>query len=359
MDANTVGTLSSKWMNISYGVLVIFSLVMCISYGRNSYRGIHAVCLLWVIIMPIIIWLSKGNFAYYSITILWPLLFELTYIFCLHYKGAVSSLRKIVIFIAIYGGYLFLMSRVDILHQTNTIYFVLLPLPFLLLGLTKKQQTTLLILFSVFALLSMKRSAMYSLAISWCFYFITVIKNRRGSQYMFGLSVVLAFGLFIGFEQIDKQLGGQITERLNRDEAGDEKGRMVIWTVTTDMIQHSSLINLIIGHGHMGVYKDSILDISAHNDFLEIIYDYGLIIFILYLGLCGHVIRRCVKLYRIRSPLFLPYGVSLSIFLVMSLVGHLVLYASYFNFLVLFWAAVEAIKDRNLLMVKENAIKQL
>lgn len=51
--------------------------------------------------------------------------------------------------------------------------------------------------------------------------------------------------------------------------------------------------------------------------------------------------------------MFLPYSVSFAIFLSLSMVSHLILYTSYFNFLVMFWAAVEAVLPRKKLTRKE------
>lgn len=154
------------------------------------------------------------------------------------------------------------------------------------------------------------------------------------------IAVVLSGGI-LGYSFSDSILKGELSERVNREETDEGRNRLAIYTVTWAMIENSSVDKLFFGHGHYGVRKDSFLEISAHNDFLEVIYDYGLVILVLYLGLWVYVIKRCVRLFRDESPLFLPYAVSLSIFIVMSIVSHLILYASYFLFLVLFWGCIE------------------
>ena len=104
----------------------------------------------------------------------------------------------------------------------------------------------------------------------------------------------------------------------------------------------------------MGVRRDSPLELSAHNDFLEVLYDYGLIIFILYLALWYYVIKRLVYHIRINSIYSLPYFCSFAIFLLLSMVSHLILYASYFNYLVMFWGCMEGLKDKDLLSIKKH-----
>lgn len=135
-----------------------------------------------------------------------------------------------------------------------------------------------------------------------------------------------------------------MTERVTREES-DNSGRKAIWATTSLMIVTSPAEKFIVGHGFNGVRENSFLEISAHNDFLEIIYDYGLIIFALYICLWIHVVRRCYFLYRNKSSLFLPYAVSLSILFVLSMVSQLLPYATYFNYLVMFWGMTEAVTE--------------
>ncbi len=88
------------------------------------------------------------------------------------------------------------------------------------------------------------------------------------------------------------------------------------------------------------------MQISAHNEYLEIIYDYGLIALIVYLGLWIYVIKQFIFHYRNDTVYFIPYALSICIFAVMSVVSQLVLYVSYFLYLVMFWGIVQAGKER-------------
>lgn len=159
---------------------------------------------------------------------------------------------------------------------------------------------------------------------------------------MLGL-VVFLFASWTVYNKMDEKLGGHLTERVTREES-DESGRKAIWATTSLMIMSSSPEKFVIGHGFNGVRENSVLEISAHNDFLEIIYDYGF--FTLYICLWIYLIRRCYFLYRYRSPLFLPYATSLSIMIVLSMVSQLLPYATYFNYLVMFWGMSETDVER-------------
>jgi hypothetical protein len=341
----TGGEMSgSSWVSYFSAILAFFCVYALMAGHSKSPAGIHLVCLAWAVIWPVFCGLQGDKaLSHYVMPILWPLLYEATYTFCCQFESRCVSLRRTFILIAIYGGFLFALTRVDITMQTNTIYFCFLTLPWLLYNRKARLRVLLMVLFSLLALLSMKRSVMLSMVLCWSLFAVEYIVTPRRRSLFIVFSIAFLVGLNSVFDVMDQRLGGQLSERVNREETDEGKNRLAIWEITISMIKESSPTELVIGHGHMGVRRNSFLEISAHNDFLEVIYDYGLVVFALYLCLWGHVLRRWYQLLKSRSPLYLPYSVSLSIFVVMSMVSHLILYASYFNFLVMFWGAAEAL----------------
>jgi len=344
MMDETADTADNRWLFYAVYLLVGYSAYIWVSNFEVKMRGIHLTCLLWCFIMPVFLIFNHAAPSHIAQAILWPLLFEAAYLFTKQSRKNVRLFHKYFILVAIYGGFFFLQSRLNIaslrLAQSNTIYFPFLALPFLLLVKDKRLRLLILIFFTVLGVWSLKRSVMLALVFIWAAYVVSLLKGGHRSVKFF-LIVLLTAGGSTAYSYGDELLGGQITERVNSEETDEGRNRLAIYAVTWAMIQSSSSQELIFGHGHFGVRRDSILEISAHNDFLEVIYDYGLLIFALYLLLWGHVIWRCIKLYRSDYELFLPYAVSLAIFLVMSMVSHLILYTSYFNYLVLFWGMTE------------------
>lgn len=340
-------TSDKRWLVYSVYLLTAYSLYIWSSNIGSKIGGIHLICLLWCVIMPFVIWFNHGNLFDILQTILWPLLFESSYWLVKQDKQKLGAFRKFFVVASIYGAYFFLESRVNMfMHektQSNTIYFVFLTLPWLLLAKGKTTRLMLLVLFTIIGVWSLKRSVMLTLVFIWSAYFISLIKNKGRSGLNLFLIVILIVGGIYGYSYGDQLFKGELSERINREETDEGRNRLGIYTVTWSMIQSSSSESLVLGHGHFGVRRDSILEISAHNDFLEVLYDYGIIVLLLYLTLWVYVVWKCISLYRSNSVMFLPYAVSLSIFLVMSMVSHLILYTSYFNYLVLFWGSVEGI----------------
>lgn len=331
-------------------------VVVYITCLNRDYKGIHLVCLLWLLIMPVIMFLNNAPITDTFQTILWPFIFETTYLCCRYDQKRWKFLKNEYIIFAIIGAYYFLITRVGADRQTNTIYFFALTVPYLLFNTGKRNVLIITLLFSFMALLSLKRSMMLSMVLIWAFFFLNGMRKTRTKIYSIVLSLVLLGGIYFAYDKVDEMTGGILTQRVTKEETGEGIGREAIWGLTINMIQTSSPGKLITGHGHYGVKKNSILDISAHNDFLEVIYDYGMLIFILYLCLWGHVIRQTYRLYKARSELFMPYAASLSLFFIMSMVSHLILYTSYFNYLVMFWGMTEAIIETERKVAAKNKL---
>ena len=338
------GLSSGRAMHVSAMVLIVFSVFVLFAMGFVRAKGIHLTCLLWCMVMIFVhIYNQERTASNYVLTLLWPILFETAFSFCKKNPHWMVSMRKFFVIIALYGAYLFLVAQSRIEGQTNVIYFSLLTLPWLLSHKSPKNQFVILVLFSVLIVLSLKRSSLLVMLLYWGFYGLTMLKKR--SYRILTIVAIIAIVIIgpFAYDRIDDALGGRLNERVTREETNEGRNRLAIYEVTWAMIQQSSVDHLVFGHGHMGVYNDSPLQISAHNDFLEVVYDYGLLVFFLYLCLWLYVVKKCIKLYKEGSLYFYPYAVSLSIFLIMSLVSHLILYASYFNFIVLFWGGIEGL----------------
>lgn len=329
---------------ISVLILVLYGCRLLISHFKLKGYFIHWICLFWCVIMLVVL-IFNGGMKSIGHLILWPVIFEMSYLSFLCTTERLKSIQKVYWVIFIWGTFLFLTSeggyKNSVIHVLpNAIFTPLLSVPILMIKDDRRYRFFVLLLISFLVLISMKRSCIIIIAISWLAYGLPLLKLKNKLIAM--VMVVLLVGAgFLIFTKMNNALGGQIENRINREETDTGKNRLAIWGVTWMMIEQSSIQGYIVGHGHMSVKKDSFLEISAHTDILEVIYDYGLIAFVLYLGLWVYVLKRWWYLKKVNSFLFFPYTISLAIFVVMSLVSHLILYTSYFNFLVMLWGCTE------------------
>lgn len=335
------------------GVELLASYMIIAAQKEEGRKyGIHRLCLYWEIMMLVVLIFNHASVGHFPKCLAWPLLFEASYYFAKKNLGIIRNFRRLNCFFLLIGLYVFLGAMVlkQFASQSNMIYFLLLPVPVALLQCDRKWQLRILFATTFFALLSMKRSMMLAVFLFWTIY---------GAKYMFvsgkkRLAIVLSIVfLIVGYgtiKVVDNISGGGLSSRTVDYEKKDiSNGREAIYLVTLDMIVRSSPIHLILGNGHNAVRSNSPMEISAHNEFLEIIYDYGVIVLFLYLCLWAYVIKQWWYHYRNDTEYFVPYTLSLCFFAVMAMVSQLVLYVSYFLYLVIFWGIVEAAKDNRLL----------
>ncbi|MBQ9204525.1 MAG: O-antigen ligase family protein [Prevotella sp.] len=300
--------------------------------------------------MLVVLIFNHTTFSQWFKCLAWPLFFQASYLLIRSNEGLIKSLRKVFFVLTLMGSVYFFFSLIykDFESQTNMVYFALLTFPVLLLTPKKRQRYLLLILATLFAFISMKRSMILAFVLFWGFVELKYMlgKGRKGLAVV--VTAVMVIAMYGSFSVADDLTGGHLSERLNGEDARDgdiTNGREDIYLVTIEMIKQSSLAHIILGNGHNGVRRDSPLEISAHNEFLEIIYDYGVIILLVYLRLWVYVLRQWYFHYRNNTVFFLPYTMSVCIFAVMAMVSQLVLYCSYFLYLVMFWGIVAALKD--------------
>lgn len=318
---------------------------------RCQQSRIPQLCLLWEMVMLVVLLFTHTPFSQWFKCMAWPLFFQASYLLIRSNVGLVKSLRKVFYVLTLMGTIYFVLSLLyqDLESQTNMVYFCLLTFPVLLLTPKKRQRYLLLILATFAAFISMKRSMILAFVLFWGLVEVKYMlgKGRKGLAVV--VTAVMVIAMYGSFSVADDLTGGHLSERLSGEDVRDgdiTNGREAIYLVTIEMIKHSSPAHILLGNGHNGVRRDSPLEISAHNEFLEIIYDYGIIILLVYLGLWVYVLREWYFHYRNNTVFFLPYTMSVSIFIVMAIVSQLVLYCSYFLYLVMFWGIVAALKDR-------------
>lgn len=331
--------------------LLALYLIITKQQEKRKKHWIHFLCLYWEIMILIVLVFNHASIGHYPKCLAWPLFFESSYLFVRSDIRFIKKYRKLFYLFALIGFYVFIgaMLLKQFGSQTNMIYFLLLPFPVILLKSDTRWRYRILLLTTFFALLSMKRSIMLAYFLFWVIYGFKYLLEKGKKRVAIAMSVVfltVGFGLI---KVVDSISGGGLSSRtVNYQKKDISNGREAIYLVTLDMIVSSPPAHLILGHGHNAVRSNSPMEISAHNEFLEIIYDYGIIVLFIYLGLWTYVIKQWLYHYKNNTVFFVPYTLSICVFAVMALVSQLVLYVSYFLYLIMFWGIVEGAKDYQL-----------
>lgn len=290
-------------------------------------------------------------------TLFWPILFIFSFCLCTSKEMNISRLKYCFILIMLVSTVLFfkistartamIISNLEgYIASVNYIYFPLLTLPWIFL--VKKEAIRNFLLFVIFlaAIISAKRSAiLICILIAIVYIWFNYIKNKKSHAIIrIAIPIIFIVCIYFFISNVMSSRSEYVFSRFSSISEDKGSGRDIVWRNVLDTYSKSPVLEKIIGHGHNSaiiVNRGHNIDLSAHNDFLEVLFDYGIIGLILYLLLHIYLIKRLFFLKRNKSELFLPYLASYITMFIMSMVSHLILYPTYFTFLATFWGAVE------------------
>ena len=222
----------------------------------------------------------------------------------------------------------------------STAYYTLFFLPFALLSEKKiiKWGGTVLVLYTL--LLCMKRTGFIAFVAGIVIYILVEYRSapkgskKRAFVLLGGLLALTAMYFFI----MENTRGTfSVIDRLLSTGQTSNEGRKDVWPVVISMIRYSDIIALIFGHGFDTVIENSPLALSAHCDFLEVIYDYGVSGLLLYLTFYKRLWNGFIKMYRQGSELAAPMSFTFVTAFVVSLFSHLIIFPTYFLGFCLYW----------------------
>lgn len=274
----------------------------------------------------------------------WMGVFSIAYRVGLQYPGMIKKAASVLACSIIIYAALFtqvkLFSAGRGIPLISTAYYTLFFLPFALLSEKKiiKWGGTVLVLYTL--LLCMKRTGFIAFVVGIVIYILVEYRSapkgskKRAFVLLGGLLALTAMYFFI----MENTRGTfSVIDRLLSTGQTSNEGREDVWPVVVSMIRYSDIIALIFGHGFDTVIENSPLALSAHCDFLEVIYDYGVSGLLLYLTFYKRLWNGFIKMYRQGSELAAPMSFTFVTAFVVSLFSHLIIFPTYFLGFCLFW----------------------
>lgn len=218
----------------------------------------------------------------------------------------------------------------------NTGYFVLFAYPMVLLDKSKTKKAIATILMILVILLSMKRGGMVVVGLAYFLYFLLSSNRHIWRKIALGTVLVSVVAFYL-VPKVNEYSGGTLEARYEfTQNQGDEEGRSTMYAQVWKKAWDSSGLEIVFGHGHKAVTANKVCDgVAAHNDYLEFLYDFGIIGLFL---LLVYQERLVIVTYMSRkySIDFLPTIFAFCIILVLSSVSIVYAY-NYFSLLIPFW----------------------
>lgn len=362
--ATFVGTslgMSYYMIRILRLLLIFIAFFLLINKGIKEKTSKYI--MLWSVYAIFITLLTQQADLLNDITTIlwWPA------IYILFYKIAYSSSKNIDIIINYIFPIIFIINTFYYLEiravnsivetlsgivgfrSSNEVFYIATLLPAAFLQKKKWVKYLFLIAGLILVLYSFKRSALlYTVAILILALYYDFFKNKSISIIKKVVSsIVIVVVAFAIFNYIDNSTDGHITKRIESTAEDGGSGRDKAYEMVLKHYAELDFPSEILGSGFNGVirnYKISVTEgkafsyISAHNDFLEMLADFGIFGLVVYLIIVYHFYR-CIKRGKKNGNNYFQSTLSaFAVFVLMSMVSHLFLYPTYIAYIIMVFA---------------------
>lgn len=232
--------------------------------------------------------------------------------------------------------------------KINSIFYLVLLLPFILCMNNSIIKKILIMLLIIASVISLKRTAIIMFILGLIAYIWN--KDKNDFVRVFHLIGILVVGLGCAI-WIQNKMNINMFGKFAMVIEDGGSGRLEIYSVLMKNLFIRDIKSIVIGEGYYGVID--VIGGTAHNDFLEILYDFGLIGFAAYINLYITLIKNYILMQQknyIYSGQFLT---SILIFVFMSIFSHVIMIPTYMMFICLFWGLVLNHFNNYLLLEKE------
>ncbi len=307
--------------------------------GYKLYRPpnvivFYVLYLLWVI-FPTLLYGVDGDLSDFITVFMGEVMPLCTVLITYNYMmnhGEKRRMRWFFCFMAVVYAYGFVSILFDLQSLGSVIqmivsYFTLYILPLIMLTSGKKMRVLFIILTILVLTISLKRGGLAALACGLAAYGITYFFSAKKIKTSAIVSSIFLLALFAGlFIFLGTSEESNVVERFENMENDEGSGRTSVWRATCRLLAHSDAVPLVAGHGYSKVMEDSPLGLSAHNDFLEICYDYGIVGLVLYLcaGICLlNLVIRLILRKRDEAP---AAAMFFTVYFILSMISHIIIY---------------------------------
>lgn len=206
-------------------------------------------------------------------------------------------------------------------------YYPLVMLPLVLLNPKKLYRwiaigLTCLVIFS-----SVKRGGMVALILALlAFVFVKQMASQR--NILKAIIIILGTILLMGgaFYYLSTSFDTAVWERIANASDDGGSGRLDLWAEIGIQLLVESKTNLLIGNGFRATMMVTSTELPAHNDFIEIIYDFGVIGLVSYLISIIILFVEMFRMIKQGNIIAAPFAMMLVVYLILSMVSIVILY---------------------------------
>ena len=281
------------WLAVFYVVVAFISTVL---------SGLYPVQRLPFRFVELFYWVAVMLLSYYSV---------------LSLNTTKFHVAIVVLMLPVLSYSFFIMRGIEMATSDklllNPVFYISFLMPIVLLLRSKILKVGGLLLIFVVVVLSYKRMVIlaYSMSILVYFYYLSFSGSNVKSWRI--VTVFLGAIMFIGilaysFRYLAGAFGLDWTGRMSDLFENGGGGRLGIWGSIPSALAEQDFLYWLYGHGYRALATDIRY---AHNDAIEILYDFGLMGLVLYLMFVGKIIRTFFEMKRFKYRHFGAFAVSL------------------------------------------------
>lgn len=214
----------------------------------------------------------------------------------------------------------------------NSVYYLAFLLPFIFISKINMLRILATILTISTVIISDKSTTLIALMIALIIPIIGEGSVNKRTIRTIVLMFLSAIAIFIFKDKLEMIDGFQKISNMSETGA---TGRFVIYGSIINKFVKSGIIQIIFGHGYGSVANT--IGVSAHSDFLGILFEYGLVGAIMYVILIISLVKNAWRGLKSQNPLAIPFAMSVVIFFVVGLTSELVFIPRYFLFFPFLW----------------------
>lgn len=361
---NTVLILGADRGGVHIAIFVIL-VILGNYYAATVWGGTRrspVKLALWLIA----IWIAAVNLAqsasiwsmatHLGLSMLWVLSYHFFSNYLQRFPGAFSRIQicGAIMFVfylfsalyAIHTIHAYLIQRgQDRLPVINLAYNAIVFLPWLSVVAGKKKRLLGYGIVFLVVLASMKRGAIivFPLMLGASMLVEAVINKKPLWRQV--LRILFMFILFFtGLLAANQVSNGYLSKRFSAEQLASGSGRAELYSAGLNEISQRSFFNLLIGRGS-GAGGENI-SMSLHNEWLEFLFDFGIIGVMLYAFLLFILIREMWQLIKKSSPYAPAYAMAILYMIIVGMVGQIYFAHSTF-YIMAFYGAVEGLTLNN------------
>lgn len=240
----------------------------------------------------------------------------------------------LIMFLVIFSFYRFTSYFFYLRVALQAAYFIVFTLPVLLLlrgKLLLKYIAVLLAVFACFA--SFKRGAMISAAAIAVVFFLSNFFSKGTKMKIVNLLLLVAtLGVVYWYLSGENSDIEYMMLRISNMEEGDSSGREDIYNLFLDQIENFTIYEQLFGRG----LKSTIFindGLTAHNDWLEIYYDYGILAAFSWLLFIGCFIKR-IFTSKMSSTVRTSIVCMMIAYIITSNISHVFFFGYFYIFMI-------------------------